>query len=36
MAPVPVKRNWDIKRDFARKLEKLEKKTDKAIDDLIR
>ena len=36
MAPTASKRNWDIKRDFHRKLEKLEKRTESAMVSLIR
>ena len=32
----PKKANWDLKRDVARKLERLEKRTQRAIVDLIR
>ena len=32
----PKKPNWDLKRDLERKLEKLERKTQIAIGDLIR
>lgn len=32
----PRKPDWDLKRDIAKKLEKLEKRTQKAIVDLIR
>merc|ERR1712194_385427 len=36
MAPTASKRNWDVKRDFHRKLAVLEKETDKAMTELIR
>ena len=32
----PKKVNWDLKRDLEQRMEKLEKQTQKAIDDLIR
>ena len=32
----PRKPDWDLKRDVAKKLEKLERRTQKAIADLIR
>jgi hypothetical protein len=31
-----IKKNWDIKRDFARKTKQLEKKTERAMAELIR
>ena len=33
---MPKKQNWDLKRDVAAKLEKLEKRTQRAIAELIR
>ncbi|CAD7971951.1 unnamed protein product [Amoebophrya sp. A120] len=36
MAPTASKKNWDIKRDFTRKLQKLEKRTETAMVKLIR
>merc|ERR1712194_213524 len=36
MAPTASKRNWDVKRDFHRKLAVLEKETDRAMAELIR
>ena len=32
----PKKVNWDLKRDLEQRMEKLEKQTQKAIDDLIK
>ena len=35
-ALAPKKPNWDLKRDLEKKLEKLERRTQNAISDLIR
>lgn len=32
----PMKANWDLKRDVAKRLQKLEKRTNKAIAEILR